>query len=116
MNSKVKKLLPIAAIMLTVLVCVLWIVIQNSCREPGRSAEVRVNGTAVMTLLLNEDKTVELEGANGIRLKIVTGGGGVHVEHSECPDKICVNKGIISDVGDTIICMPARVVIEVMEI
>ncbi len=115
MNVKAKKLLPIAVITLTVLVCVLWIVIQNSCRESGRTAEIRVNGTAVMTLPLNEDRNAELEGANGIRLKIVTGGGGVYVEHSECPDKICVNKGRITGVGDTIICMPARVVVEIIE-
>ena len=32
---------------------------------------------------------------------------------ADCPDKICVNTGKISKIGETIVCLPHRVVVEI---
>ena len=56
-----------------------------------------------------------VDGANDIRLCIVCGDGGVYVEQSGCPDKICVHKGRITTVGDMIVCLPAQTVVEVIQ-
>ncbi len=53
--------------------------------------------------------------SNGITLKIKVSGGAVSVTESDCPDGICVHHGAISKSGDPIVCIPARVVIEIID-
>ncbi len=94
-------------------VCVLWIILQRCCASSGHYADVRVDNQTVLTLNLQEPSRHTIQGAGGIRLIIVCENGAVFVEHSDCPDKICVHKGRISAVDDTIVCLPARTVIRI---
>lgn len=32
----------------------------------------------------------------------------VHFKHSDCPDKICVNTGWLSELGQTAVCLPNK--------
>ena len=41
--------------------------------------------------------------------------GEVSVKEADCPDKICVNHKKISNVGESIICLPHKLVIEIRE-
>ena len=38
-------------------------------------------------------------------------GGGVRVEESDCPTQDCVHTGTITRAGQSIVCLPARVII-----
>lgn len=115
MKDKLKKMAAPICIVFVVLGCIIWIIIQNSCSRQGNIAEVRVSDRTVLRLSLDKDITREIDGQNGIKLTVVVSSGSVYVEHSGCPDKICVNKGRVSAVGDTIVCLPARTVVEVIE-
>lgn len=109
-----KKLAAPLCIALVLTICIVWIVLQNTNRSRGSTAEVRVAEETVMKLPLDKDCRREITGYGGIRLTIVVENGSVYVEASECPDKICVRKGRINDIGDTIVCMPARTVVQVV--
>ena len=37
----------------------------------------------------------------------------VWVEHSDCPDQICVRSGEISAAGQSVVCLPNRVVVKI---
>ena len=39
--------------------------------------------------------------------------GAVSVTQADCPDKVCVAQGAIRYNGETIVCLPNRVVVEV---
>ena len=39
--------------------------------------------------------------------------GKVSVTEADCPDKVCVNTGEISKSGDTIVCLPHKLVVEI---
>lgn len=39
--------------------------------------------------------------------------GGVQVIHAECPDKICMKEGFIDKPGQSIVCLPFRIVVEI---
>ena len=39
---------------------------------------------------------------------------GVHIEEADCPDHDCVEVGTISKVGQSIICAPHYLVIEIV--
>ncbi len=115
MKEKIKKLAVPFCIVLVILLCALWIILQGIFSEKGNIAQVRVSGEVVLELDLKTDTRQELHGDNGIDLVIVVNNESVYVESSGCPDKICVNKGRISDVGETIVCLPARTIVEVVE-
>jgi hypothetical protein len=61
---------------------------------------------------LNEDRVVEVEGPLGIT-KVVINDGEVWVSDSPCREKICIKMGKKHRVGEEIVCVPNRVVVEV---
>lgn len=51
--------------------------------------------------------------SNGYNLTIMLEDGKVRVENSDCPDHTCQNSGSISKRGESIVCVPAEVVISI---
>lgn len=78
----------------------------------GTVAVVEKNGREVLRQELSgldSPKEAEIEGENGIALTVVFYPDGAAVLSSQCPDKICVNKGKLTKAGETAVCLPARV-------
>ena len=108
-----KKYIGVAVIVSVMLICVAWIFLQDKGKVSGNVAEIRVNNEVVQTLDLNKNTRITVKGKNNITLIVVVDNGSVYAESSECPDKICVNKGRISKEYETIVCLPARTIIEI---
>lgn len=92
---------------------VMFFVFKGSLKT-GNKAVITVNGEKVSVFSLNEEKkeTVKTEnGANTVEIK----DGKVSVTDADCPDKICANHRPISKVGETIICLPHKLVVEIAE-
>lgn len=100
-------------LILLLAVCGIWIAVSRLSAEEGNYAVVKVDGEIVCQLPLAEDTVITVDGKNNIRLKIIVDKGSIFVEHSDCPDKICEQKGRINKVNENIICLPARTVIEI---
>ena len=49
---------------------------------------------------------------NGYTLRITADGSGVRVTDSDCPTQDCVRTGTISRSGQSIVCLPARIIIQ----
>ena len=60
--------------------------------------------------VFNNYKTYEYELAGR---KLVIENGKARISHADCPDGICEEYRPISYVGETIICLPHKVVIEI---
>lgn len=86
-------------------------------REPGARAVVSVNGDVFATYPLSRDLTVELPtGADGShRNLLVIRDGKVSVTEADCRDRICVGHPPISETGETIVCLPNRLVVEIQK-
>ncbi len=108
-----KKYIGAIGIGIIVVVCAVWIFLQDILSVQGSVAEVRVANEVVQTLPLDRDTTVTIQGKNDMTLVVIVSEGSVYVERSGCPDKICVNKGKISREYDTIVCLPAQTIIEI---
>ena len=52
--------------------------------------------------------------SNGHRLTAVSADGSLAVAESDCPGQDCVHSGAISRAGQSIVCLPARIVIELI--
>ena len=59
---------------------------------------------------LTETKTVAIDG--DYHLEIQVDSGGVCVVHSDCPGQDCVHTGRITRSGQSIVCLPEQVVIQ----
>ena len=108
-----KKYIGISIIGIVVIICLAWIFLQENVTVTGNVAEIRVDNEVVQTLDLNRNAKVTVQGKNNITLVVIVDNGSVYVESSECPDKICVNKGRISKEYETIVCLPAKTIIEI---
>ena len=83
------------------------LLIFKSCASEGREVSVSVGGEEVAVYLLEADGRYAINGGTNT---LVIKDGEAYMESAECPDKICVNYGKISRVGESIICRPNKVV------
>lgn len=71
------------------------------------------DGTMQMRVPLSEDIRLLLSDDSGNENLLVIEGGSAHLEDSNCPDRLCVRQGTISRSGESIICLPHKLVISI---
>lgn len=108
-----KDLLFIAAILLAAGLAFLFFRPQPS--ESLSRAEISVDGKTVMELDLSEDQVLTVDGAGGGYNRIQVRDGAVSVLEASCPDKVCVHTGAVRYPGETIVCLPNRMIITVIQ-
>ncbi|MCD8125793.1 MAG: NusG domain II-containing protein [Lachnospiraceae bacterium] len=82
-------------------------------RQTGSFVVVRVDGTEVARYSLTEDRTETIGGVNGGTNVLVIENGTATMTDADCPDQLCVHQGSIRYDGETIVCLPHRVVVEI---
>ena len=97
---------------LLVLAGALWLGIRLT-REAGGEAVVTVAGREVGRYSLAEEREVPIESDGGRNLLVIREGAAAITE-ADCPDKICVHTGEIQYTGETIVCLPHQVVVEIV--
>ncbi len=80
----------------------------------GQTVQVRVSGHIVASYPMTEDREEIIAGANGGANRLVIRSGEVWMEEASCPDKLCVGMGVIRRSGQSIICLPNQVVVEIV--
>ena len=83
-------------------------------RPEGNTVEVRVDGELMAEYPLSRDISVDIEGVGGVN-RLVIHGGEASVEYADCPDGICSAHSPISRSGESIVCLPHRVIVTVKE-
>ena len=81
----------------------------------GYIADIYQNGTLVRSIpLFQVEKTYsfELQGENGCTNVIAVYPGSIAIVSADCPDKLCVHQGAVSNSLLPITCLPNRVVIQ----
>lgn len=81
--------------------------------KKATKAEILVDAKLVQTVDLSKNQTFTVTGVDGGTNLVVVSDGKIAVTDADCPDKICVNTGAISKPGQTIVCMPHRVVVQI---
>lgn len=99
----------IAVFLSVIVICIAVIVILNSL-PGGRVAVITKNGEILHRIDLtavSESYTIDLD-TNVILVE----NGCISMLSADCPDKLCVKQGRISNIG-SIICLPNKVIIEI---
>lgn len=85
----------------------------NASKQGGDTAIIKVDGVVYKEVSLDKDTTLEIEGVNGGTNMLIIEDGHADMIDASCPDKLCVDQNNIEYNGETIVCLPNRVVIEV---
>lgn len=85
-------------------------------RKIGDTVKVTVDGKIYGTYALNKDITEDIySGKNKEHLnRLIIKDGKAYMEKATCPDGICVSHTPIFRDGESIVCLPQRVVITVV--
>ena len=97
-----------------IILSVAAIVYTRSNLKVGARVQISVDGNVVEEFPLDEDKSYEVLTDEGTNLVLIEQ-GRVYVKEADCPDKVCVNHNPISSSSETIICLPHKLVIEIVE-
>lgn len=95
-----------------ILLATAGLMIFNGTKQRGNTVAVIIDGKETARYSLNTDteKVIETEyGKNTVVIK----DGCVSVENADCPDLICENHRAISRDGETIVCLPHKLVLEI---
>ena len=90
-----------------------FLIINFVVKKDGITAAVKVDGNIVYMLPLDKNASVTVEGYQGGSNTVVIENGTVYMKDADCPDKLCEKTGKISKNGETIVCLPHRVVVEI---
>ena len=80
----------------------------------GASVEVTVDGKVYGTYPLDEDDEIPIRKDGKTTNLLVIKDGKADVTEADCPDKLCVHQKAISKTNETIVCLPNKVVVQVI--
>lgn len=98
------------------IVCILaaalavWFLFSLFYGEEGGKLKITVDNQVYGVYELTEDQNISIGDTNECQIK----DGKVTMLYAKCPDQVCVHATAISKNGQTIICMPNKVVLEII--
>lgn len=81
-------------------------------RTDGDTVKILVDGKLFGEYPLSQDTSVEIKSENGVNILEIKD-GKADMLSADCPDGICVEHRPVSCGGESIICLPNKVVVEV---
>ncbi len=81
--------------------------------QTGDKVRISVGGETYGVYDLAQDRTIQVR-QNGHTNNIIIEGGHVSMASSDCANQVCVNTGAIYLAGDSIVCLPNRVMVEIL--
>lgn len=83
------------------------------------TADIFQDGSLLMSIPLDrttEDQIFPIIGKNGCINEVEIRQGSIRIRSADCPDKLCVRQGFISDSRIPITCLPNRLVIRLRSV
>ncbi|MBO6137748.1 MAG: NusG domain II-containing protein [Lachnospiraceae bacterium] len=91
---------------------IIWILMRVFSGEAS-TVEVSVDGEVIGEYPIDEQREIDITGAEGGTNLLVIKEGRADIRQADCPDKLCVHQAPISREGETLVCLPHRVVVTV---
>lgn len=82
-------------------------------RDDGGFAEITVDGELYGTYDLSKDQTVEIVIGETVTNILQIKDHQADMIEADCPDQICVHQRPIDANGETIVCLPNKIVVEI---
>ncbi len=96
----------LACIALAVISAAVWAFMQNSSENAG-GVNIYKDGKLVSTLAIDKDTEYQIDD-----LKVKVENGAAYISESDCKCKTCIGFGRLSKAGQTAVCLPNKITIE----
>ena len=103
MSQKKKSMLLFLVVALLLVLSLVAVFFLNSHNEQGEIARIYQDGKLIREVSLTDG------GYNLIRVEK----GAIGIKDADCPDKICQQRGMVSDTGYPVTCLPHKLVIQI---
>lgn len=110
--KKIKLLNDIILIAAVLLIAAIGLCVYSLLREPGQKVIVTVDGEQYAEYDLNGNIDEEIVSKYG-KNRLIIKDGKATISEATCPDLICVHHRAISMEGESITCLPNRVVVSI---
>ena len=87
-----------------------FLIYTNLGRQTAGIVKVTVDGEVFGTYSLKKEQEVEINDTN----RLIIEDGQVDMIEADCPDQICVDHKTISKNKETIVCLPNKVIVEIV--
>ena len=95
------------------LACLCAILLIENIDTGGHTAVVSVDGVELYRIdldTLTESRTFDAGGCT-----VLAEHGQIKITHSDCPDKLCVHQGAIKSSAGSIVCLPNKVIVYIID-
>jgi len=110
MKKRRNDLLLLAAVV--ALATLLWLTLRVT-RSTGAYVLVSVNGAQIGMYPLDEDLAPRIGDDTKYNILVIKD-GWAQISEASCPDKLCVHQGKVRYDGQSLICLPNKVVVEIV--
>lgn len=86
----------------------------NTHQQEGKQVEITVNGKVYKTLNLNDDQELRIPSKGQHYNVIQVKDGVVDMLEADCKNQVCVQSATIDEVGETIVCLPHKVIVKII--
>ena len=111
-KNDIKLIATILAVAVVFLIAMTWYQKNNTKDQPY--ALVTIDGVEYGQYLLSKDVTERIEFEDGSYNVLEIKDGEAQISEASCPDQICVNHMRIHYSGETIVCLPNKLVVEIV--
>lgn len=112
-NEKKHKNEFILVAILAIIILISFVYVRRQQEKEAFTIDVSVDGITTATYSLDEEIDTWIDGYQGGRNHLIIHEKTVKIEEADCPDKLCVKQGAISKSGETVVCLPHRIVVTV---
>lgn len=99
---------------LFILLLLVAVIFYAGSGEAGAKVEVTVDGTRYGTYSLEENQEIPIIEDGVTTNVLVIENGMADMTEADCPDKLCVHQKSIEKTNETIVCLPNKVVVQVI--
>ena len=112
-SDLIKKKSDLILILVFCMAALIALLAVRSDRQEGSIAQVRIDGKLYGNYSLTEEQTINLRGEDFVSLLVIRDGAADMTE-ADCPDQICVKHRPVRFRGETIVCLPHKLVVEII--
>ena len=114
MSNKRKIKNDIILAVIVIVVAAMGLLLLNIFKTEGSFAVIKIDGKETERYPLSVNTEVVIETGDNGRNTLVIEDNKAFMKDANCPDKICEGHNKISYKGETIVCLPHKVVIEIV--
>lgn len=105
-----KDIIVVSILLIVALGCYLYFNATNN-KSVGY-VQVYREDSLIKSYRINQDGKYEIKTENDFN-EIIIENGSVFMKDANCPDKLCIKQGTISKNGESIICLPHKLVVKI---